>query len=270
MEKKQREKKKHKIIIILFTKRFGFFLSWLFSAWVEFSSFAAAVFFLLLLLIFVFLLLARFTPVMVYFRFCCPISNQHHQPVAHFSGSYIMKLNPGAEAREPSAVRYDAMPTADGSFVFFGWVGNRFCFFFGTASNVISKAPLHHGVCMRLLSDYTHDVYIIAAESLQNCAVYVCVTCVCPNCISDRRADQRETPTNQPTSESRAREMVENRKWLNYAIAVYAGNQDGTPLAFAHTIAVSLYVVRLPSPATYLMCVCPIVPESHLRYVVWC
>lgn len=86
--------------------------------------------------------------------------------------------------------------------------------FFGTASNVISTAPLHHGVCMRLLSDYTHDVYIIAAESLQNCAVYVCVTCVCPNCIPDRRADQRETPTNQRVQgerNGRKSKMVELR-----------------------------------------------------------
>lgn len=178
MEKEQ--KKKHKIIIILFTKRFGFFLSWLFSAWVEFSSFAAAVFFLLLLLIFVFLLLARFTPVMVYFRFCCPISNQHHQPVAHFSGSYIMKLNPGAEAREPSAVRYDAMPTADGSFVFFGWVGNRFCFFFWHRQ----QCHFHSTTSPRGL--YATAIGLYARRIYHRCwiAAKLCCVCVCYVCVS--------------------------------------------------------------------------------------
>lgn len=176
MEKEQ--KKKHKIIIILFTKRFGFFLSWLFSAWVEFSSFAAAVFFLLLLLIFVFLLLARFTPVMVYFRFCCPISNQHHQPVAHFSGSYIMKLNPGAEAREPSAVRYDAMPTADGSFVFFGWVGNRFCFFWHRQQCHFHSTTSPRGLYATAIGLYARRIYHRCWIAAKLCCVCVCYVCV--------------------------------------------------------------------------------------------
>lgn len=215
MEKKQREKKKHKIIIILFTKRFGFFLSWLFSAWVEFSSFAAAVFFLLLLLIFVFLLLARFTPVMVYFRFCCPISNQHHQPVAHFSGSYIMKLNPGAEAREPSAVRYDAMPTADGSFVFFGWVGNRFCFFLAPPA---MSFPQHH-----FTTGFVCDCYRIIRTTyisslLNRCKIVLCM-CVLRVCVQiafriGAPTSERHQPTNQPASAGREKWSKIENGWI--------------------------------------------------------